>query len=153
MHSLVHVQESQIRRPQGPTASCGPKVPMPLPVQTSAGPETTWYLSRGQMGRRSQPGLGLHGWGRVGRGASRVEEQGARGKVACTIPRMWPPQCFFFFSFCLLTSLLKAPAPVYNPYCSEKGPRRPCSVPHLKGRAYRGFAVPRLLLGKRGWGV
>lgn len=55
--------------------------------------------------------------------------------------------CWHCFIFRLLTALLKAPAPVYNPYCGQRGPPKPASVPPLKSWASRGVAVPRLLLG------
>lgn len=89
---------------------------MPLPGQNLL--QSGHNLVPVQRAYRLEEPQGWASWGGVG------GEQGARGKVACTDLGMWQPVLVFFFCFssCLLTSLLKAPAPVYNPCCGEKGP-------------------------------
>ena len=123
-------QENQICQALGPSLSVALQRPRPYPSKDNLVP--VWAAG----GTEKPLGLGVCVCVCVAGG----EAKG--GQKALTL-----------FSFPPFSSFVQSTSPSLQSLLWREGARKPCSVPRVKGWACRGFAAPRLLLGKRGPGA
>lgn len=135
LSSRIHVQprppSRRIRsvRPWDPASVwlCSGRVP--------THPKIIWCLCGQREGRRNH-------WGWVCVCVCVAGGEAKGGQKALTL-----------FSFPPFSSFVQSTSPSLQSLLWREGARKPCSVPRVKGWACRGFAAPRLLLGKRGPGA